>query len=96
MSVIVCILIAAVAKTWKHTIIMAIIGGVLGSALYGWLHWQDTHYDAPPPVTYIAQYIAVGTTAFVLETAAFFWARLRFRAWRAHATDDKKSPPLEM
>jgi uncharacterized membrane protein len=89
LSVILCILIAAVAKTWKYTIIMAIIVGLLGSAFVGWLDWQDTHYGTSPPVKYMAYYIALGTTGFLFETAAFFAVKLGFRSWRRRRAERK-------
>jgi hypothetical protein len=82
MSFLLCILVAAVAKTWKQLIIMAVIAGLFGSAFFGWLKWQDTHYTSLP-VEYLAKYVAIGTTAFVFETVLFFAVRLGFRGWLA-------------
>jgi hypothetical protein len=82
MSIIGCILIAVIAQRWKAALIAAFIIGLLGSAVFGLLHWYE-QYGTAPEVGFIAFYIATGTVAFVAETAAFFAIKLGIRALRA-------------
>ena len=90
MSIIGCILIAAIAQRWKGALIAALIVGLLGSAVFGLLHWNDTHRTAPD-VGFMAFYIGTGTAAFVAETAAFFAIKLGVHAlWTRRRAHEKK------
>lgn len=91
MSIIGCILIAALAHQWKSALIAAFMVGLLGSTIFGFLRWEDTHiYGTTPDIGFMVFYIATGTTAFEAETAAFFGIKLGLNVllarWRGKDT----------
>jgi hypothetical protein len=91
MSVVGCILIALVAQRWRSALIAALIVGLLGSAFFGVLRWEDTKpYGSSPDAGFMARYIAIGTAAFVAETAAFFAAKKGIRALRGRTRADER------
>jgi hypothetical protein len=95
MSVIGCILIALIAQRWKSALIAALVVGLLGSAAFGFLHWDDTHYGSAPTIGFMASYIAVGTAAFFAETAAFFAIKRGINVLRMRRLAGKTSQPRE-
>lgn len=89
MSIVGCILIAIFAQSWRSTLIAALSIGLVGSAFFGLLRSEEIR-DVSLPL-----YVALGTPAFVAETAAFFAVKLCIRALWNRARSDEGKPKEE-